>query len=140
MATSPDPLDPTAQPLPFAPPAPSYRSETHKGVEIRTRCTENPRNYLWTGSYSFFTRTIANRGNDRICRELPDKFNTEEAAVSACFKAGRFAIDVELLTQLPFPTNAASPRASAPSAPSIPVSTIPDTQSVRMAGQSSGKK
>lgn len=101
MTTSPDPVTSATQPLPSVPPSPSYRSEIHKGVEIRTRCSKNPRNYLWTGSYSFFTRTIAHRGNDRICRDLADKFPTEEAAISACFKAGRVAVDVEILTSLP---------------------------------------
>jgi hypothetical protein len=68
----------------------------YKGVEIRTRCAANPRNSLWTGNYAFFTRTIANLGNDRICRELAGRFATEEEAVAACFEEARQAVDREI--------------------------------------------
>ena len=83
----------TATPQP-----PTYRNEVYKGVEIRTRCAPNPRSYLWTGNYSFFTRTISPRGNDRICRELMETFAREEDAVEACFTAGRLAVDREIRT------------------------------------------
>lgn len=76
----------------------TYRNETYKGVEIRARCVPHPRSYLWSGNYSFFTRTIARRGNDRICRDLEEKFATEETALDACFKAARIAVDREILT------------------------------------------
>lgn len=77
---------------------PAYFNETYKGVEIRVRCTENPRNYLWSGNYSFFTRTIARRGNDRISRDLEAKYETEAAAADACFSAARLAVDREILS------------------------------------------
>ena len=93
---------------------PTYRNEIYKGVEIRTRCMSNPRNYLWTGNYSFFTRTISPRGNDRICRELVETFDREEDAVAACFQAGRIAVDREIRTA----SLSARPPMSAPT-PSI---------------------
>ena len=86
-------LDPQTQAQPQ-----TYRNEMYKGVEIRTRCVSHPRSYLWTGNYSFFTRTISPRGNDRICRELVETFDREEDAVAACFQAGRIAVDREIQT------------------------------------------
>ena len=86
----------TLDPQPHAPQ--TYRNEMYKGVEIRTRCMSNPRSDLWTGNYSFFTRTISPRGNDRICRELTETFAHEEEAVAACFEAGRIAVDREIRT------------------------------------------
>jgi hypothetical protein len=96
MATLPNKVDPPLQAVPATEPARSYQSETYKGVEIRTRCTVNPRSYLWSGNYSFFTRTAARPGSDRICFELAEKFKTEVAAAAACFEAGRQAVDREL--------------------------------------------
>lgn len=75
---------------------PTYLHENYKGVEIRVRCSESPRNYLWSGNYSFFTRTIARRGNDRISRDLEGTYETEQAAVDACFTAARLAVDREI--------------------------------------------
>ena len=77
---------------------PTYWNETHKGVEIRVRCSVNPRNYLWSGNFSFFTRTISRRGNDRISRYLEATFATENSAADACFIAARLAVDREILS------------------------------------------
>jgi hypothetical protein len=88
--------NPSTPATPAIIPAPTFRTETYKGVEIRTRCVPAPRGYLWTGNYAFFTATFVRQGSERICRELTEAFPTEEAAAKACSAAGRAAVDREI--------------------------------------------
>jgi hypothetical protein len=91
-----------------------YQTESYKGVEIwvrvraeatHTQHIEPMKNredlpggeeVIWLGSYSYFTRTIIKRSNNRISQQLEEKFSTKEEAQEANCAGARLAVDREI--------------------------------------------